>query len=89
VFGRARAATGFSMDLKTLMELSPWDPGTSAGTILAPAEADTDLLAAVSKLRGAGERVVYELPGQKGDAAAQGCERVLKKQNGSWVVDSV
>jgi ATP phosphoribosyltransferase regulatory subunit len=89
VFGRARAATGFSMDLKTLMELSPWDPGTSAGTILAPAEADTDLLAAVSKLRGAGERVVYELPGQMGDAAALGCERVLKKQNGSWVVDSV
>jgi ATP phosphoribosyltransferase regulatory subunit len=89
VFGRARAATGFSMDLKTLMDLSPRDPGQSAGTILAPAAADPDLLAAVSKLRDAGERVVYELPGQQGDAAAQGCQRVLKKQNGSWVIDSV
>jgi ATP phosphoribosyltransferase regulatory subunit len=89
VFGRARAATGFSMDLKTLMDLSPRDPGSAAGTILAPAAADPDLLAAVSKLRDAGERVVRELPGQKGDAAAQGCERVLKKQNGSWVVESV
>jgi len=89
VFGRARAATGFSMDLKTLMDLSPRDPGPPAGTILAPAAADPDLLVAVSKLRDAGERVVCELPGQKGDAVAQGCERVLKKQNGSWVVESV
>jgi ATP phosphoribosyltransferase regulatory subunit len=77
------------MDLKTLMDLSPRDPGTTAGTILAPAVSDPDLLTAVSQLRAAGERVVCELPGQKGDAAAQGCERVLKKQHGSWVVDSV
>jgi ATP phosphoribosyltransferase regulatory subunit len=89
VFGRARAATGFSMDLKTLMDLSPRDPGTTAGTILAPAADDPELLAAVSQLRAAGERVVCELPGQKGDAAVQGCERVLKKQNGSWIVESV
>ncbi|MFV1972837.1 MAG: ATP phosphoribosyltransferase regulatory subunit [Thiohalobacterales bacterium] len=89
VFGRARAATGFSMDLKTLMDLSPRDPGAAAGTILAPADADPDLQAAVDRLRDTGERVVFELPGQQGDAAAQGCERVLEKQAGNWVVASV
>ncbi|UCC56740.1 MAG: ATP phosphoribosyltransferase regulatory subunit [Gammaproteobacteria bacterium] len=89
VFGRSRAATGFSMDLKTLMDLSPRDPGVSTDTILAPADLDPELLAAVSRLRDDGERVVFELPGQKGDAAEQRCSRVLKKQNGSWVVDSV
>jgi ATP phosphoribosyltransferase regulatory subunit len=89
VFGRARAATGFSMDLKTLMDLSPRDPGVTAGTILAPADADPDMQAAVDRLRDAGERVVFELPGQQGDAAAQGCERVLEKQDGNWVVASV
>jgi ATP phosphoribosyltransferase regulatory subunit len=89
VFGRARAATGFSMDLKTLMDLSPQDPGVSVGTILAPADLDPELQAAVRRLRDDGERVVFELPGQKADAAAQCCTRVLKKQNGSWVVDSV
>ncbi len=89
VFGRARAATGFSMDLKTLMDLSPRDPGAAAGTILAPADADPDLQAAVDRLRDTGERVVFELPGQQGDAAAQGCERILEKQAGNWVVASV
>jgi ATP phosphoribosyltransferase regulatory subunit len=89
VFGRARAATGFSMDLKTLMDLSPRDPGASAAAIRAPADADADLLAAVSKLREQGERVIYALPGSASEAADLGCERVMKKQNGSWVVDSV
>ena len=87
VFGRARAATGFSMDLKTLIDLSPRDPDSSADAIVAPADADPELFAAVNKLRGDGERVVFELPGQK-DAAVPGCKRVLKKQNGSWVVEA-
>ncbi len=89
VFGRARAATGFSMDLKTLMDLSPRDPGAATGTILAPADTDPGLQAAVSRLREAGERVVFELPGQQGDAAAQGCDRILEKQGGNWVVTAV
>jgi len=88
VFGRARAATGFSMDLKLLMELSPRDPGLSSGSILAPADTDAGLQAVVSKLRADGERVVFELPGQQGAAADLGCERVLTKQNGNWVVES-
>jgi len=86
-FGRARAATGFSMDLKTLVELGQRDPVLSTDAILAPANTEPGLLAAVSKLRADGERVVFELPGQN-ESSMQGYRRVLKKQSGSWVVDS-
>jgi ATP phosphoribosyltransferase regulatory subunit len=86
VFGHARAATGFSMDLKTLMELSQRDPGPVPGAILGPAENDPDLLAKVRGLRRQGERVISELPGQDVDAATLGCDRVLSRKDGHWVI---
>lgn len=86
VFGRARPATGFSTDLKTLINLSQSDFGGMHGAILAPAEEDALLYAAVKELRQSGERVVCALPGQSGDAATMGCDRVLVNEKGSWVV---
>jgi ATP phosphoribosyltransferase regulatory subunit len=86
VFGRARAATGFSMDLKTLVELGRRTPAPRPAMILAPAENDPALLEAVRNLRARGERVVYALPGQTDDPGATGCERRLVREAGGWAV---
>ena len=52
VFGRARPATGFSTDLRTLMDLSPRDFDGRPGAVFAPAENDVRLDDAVAALRG-------------------------------------
>lgn len=89
VFGRARPATGFSTDLKTLMDLSPRDFGAPRGAILAPADEDPALLARIRELRQEGLRVVSALPGQPGDALDMGCNRVIVRENQTWRVRPV
>jgi len=89
IFGRARPATGFSADLKTLIYLSSAKASDKAAGIFAPAEQDKDCREKINQLRLAGERVIAALPGQTGGAAELGCDRVLQKQNGSWQVTSV
>ncbi|AHK78442.1 ATP phosphoribosyltransferase regulatory subunit [Ectothiorhodospira haloalkaliphila] len=86
VFGRARPATGFSADLKTLVRLSGQPESTPARAIFAPADPDTSLAATVTRLRREGERVIQGLSGQTADAAAMGCDRVLVKSNNQWTV---
>ncbi|RJQ47780.1 MAG: ATP phosphoribosyltransferase regulatory subunit [Gammaproteobacteria bacterium] len=85
VFGRARPATGFSTDIKTLLGLMPAAPSAARG-IYAPTLEDAALHAKISELRAQGERVVMELPGQSGGARDMQCDRVLVKQNGVWAV---
>ena len=89
VFGHARPATGFSMDLKTLLDLGQRAPASLPGAILAPADNDPALLATVATLRAEGERVIFELPGQPADAATPGCDRVLHREDNDWVVKPV
>ena len=88
VFGRARAATGFSTDLKILSRLSNKQ---FAGTekILAPAEDDPALQEKISCLRAEGKTVIEQLPGQEVGAAAMGCGQVLEKIDGQWVLVEV
>jgi len=86
IFGRARPATGFSTDLRTLMDLSPRDFRALRGAILAPAEDDPALLAAVRELRGSGERIIFALPGQSGGPAEMGCDRVMVRERDVWRV---
>jgi ATP phosphoribosyltransferase regulatory subunit len=86
VFGRARPATGFSTDLRTLMDLSPRDFGAPRGAILAPADDDPALLSAVHELRGSGERIIFALPGQSGGPAEMGCDRVMVRERDAWRV---
>jgi len=86
-FGRARAATGFSTDLKALLAY-----GNSTETrtgILAPASDDAALRIRMAELRAAGERVVQQLPGDTTSGPALGCDRVLALQNGQWTVTTV
>jgi len=91
VFGRARPATGFSTDLKNLLNLSQQNNTLSANAILAPSDDDPELWKAVKELRAQGEKVIQSLPGQQGNVAEQasdlGCNRVLKNASGKWVVE--
>ena len=84
VFGRARPATGFSADLKTLMRLGSYEPQALDGAVLAPADDDPSLQARIAELRAAGSVVIRELPGQAGDPAEMGCAYRLQKQAGAW-----
>jgi ATP phosphoribosyltransferase regulatory subunit len=89
VFGRARPATGFSTDLKTLLDLGQRDFSTPDSAIFAPADKDPALAAAVQTLRQSGEPVIRGLPGQAGDARTMGCDRVLVNEQGDWVVKKI
>jgi ATP phosphoribosyltransferase regulatory subunit len=89
-FGRARPATGFSADLKTMLRVAgPAAPAGEAGHVFAPAIVDAGLDAAVAALRGRGRVVLRELPGQVGDAASMGCRERLVYAGGSWVIEPV
>ena len=86
-FGRARPATGFSTDLKTLVTLGHMPLGEEPAGIWAPDSHDVYLWQAVRRLRAEGERVVQALPGQQLAAAADvGCDRQLILHDGRWQV---
>jgi ATP phosphoribosyltransferase regulatory subunit len=85
VFGRARPATGFSADLRSLVTLGAEKVLSTTG-VFAPADNDPALMAKVAELRAAGQRVVCELSGQDGGALAAGCQQVLICKDGQWIV---
>lgn len=87
VFGRARPATGFSTDLKTLVTLGDMRLDETVSGVWAPDNHDLYLWQAVRRLRGEGERVVQALPGQsEADAREAGCDRLLTLRDGRWQV---
>jgi ATP phosphoribosyltransferase regulatory subunit len=83
-FGRARPATGFSIDLLTLAGLSTDLEERSA--IVAPWISDAGLNAAIQALRSAGEIVVQLAPGDAGLSAEYRLDRVLVESGGTWKV---
>src|SRR5262245_32726430 len=83
-FGRARPATGFSMDLRDLARAAPGTNGARA--IRAPSSSDAGLVAAIRKLRDSGEVVVVRLPGHASEPTVPECDRELAKSGGKWVV---
>ena len=85
-FGRARPATGFSADLKTLVLLAGRDAEPEPGAILAPWSDGAEFHAAVAALRDAGERVILRLPDEYAGARHLECDRELRMENGRWVV---
>jgi len=84
-FGRARAATGFSTDLRRLLRLVPADAAGLKG-ILAPHAGTKGMDEMIASLRAAGERVVARLPGDSSTVHALGCDRELVEQGGQWIV---
>ena len=86
-FGRARPATGFSTDLKTLVTLGTAEFTEPRGGIWSPSEMTPELWQRISQLRQDGKRVIQALPGQGLDAAQQaGCDHQLILQHNAWVV---
>ncbi|MFC2971825.1 ATP phosphoribosyltransferase regulatory subunit [Azotobacter bryophylli] len=86
-FGRARPATGFSTDLKTLVVLGQLEQAKPPVGIWAPDSHDVYLWQVVQRLRRQGERVVQALPGQQiADAKGCGCDRQLLLCDGQWQV---
>ena len=90
VFGRSRPATGFSLDLKALAKISALEPDQTTLGIFAPNENDATLHEKIYQLRQQGERVIYALQDQQGDAQDMQCDRVLvkvgEKDNQQWTV---
>ena len=86
VFGRARPATGFNIDLSALLELltNGAEPAPAKG-ISAPSDADADLQSAVDRLRQAGELVITSLSGEVDER----CDRALRLRDGEWRVEAL
>jgi len=78
-FGRARPATGFSIDLRELARLQEAD---AARVILAPEVDDAALGALVERLRAGGEVVVRRL----GEDDGLQCDREIRRVGGDWQV---
>jgi ATP phosphoribosyltransferase regulatory subunit len=84
VFGRPRPATGFSTDLKALLELlSPALAPRAGGAISAPSERDPALWRRVAELRASGETVISSLSGEIDPR----CDRQLVLRDGQWKVE--
>ena len=83
-FGRARPATGFSMDLRQLHGLIPQQ--VQAQGILAPYKNDAALQEKISQLRTQGEAVVVDLQGNPALRSEFDCDRELVLRDGAWRV---
>ena len=87
VFGRNRPATGFSLDVKTLVGVLAPRPLRAA--IRAPWREAADLRTAIASLRAQGETVVCALPGHDSEVDEFHCDRELIQVAGQWVVQAV
>lgn len=86
-FGRARPATGFSIDLREIVSLLPATPPVPA--ISAPWRHDAGLLALITELRQQGEIVIQQLPGHSHDPQEFVCDREIVEQNGKLIIKSL
>jgi ATP phosphoribosyltransferase regulatory subunit len=83
-FGRARPATGFSMDLRQLHGLLPKRALSKA--IRAAYVQDAALDATIIELRKQGQSVVIDLLGKAEYGSELNCDRELVLRDGKWVV---
>jgi ATP phosphoribosyltransferase regulatory subunit len=86
-FGRARPATGFSMDLRELARLLP--VAERKRSVRSPWGRDALLRARVAELREAGEVVIQSLPGHENDQEEFECDRALVLENGNWILKNL
>ena len=86
-FGRARPATGFSMDLRELSRLMPIAERKRA--IRAPWGQDSKLYSKIMELRRAGEIVIQSLPGHENDQDEFDCDRAVVFEDGNWIIKNL
>lgn len=86
-FGRARPATGFSLDLREIARLT--EKGKPASAIMAPYSAKCPRLAArIAELRAEGKVVVELLPGESRSEGPL-CDKRLVENNGQWIIQAI
>ena len=84
-FGKARPATGFSTDMKQLLELQNISEDTP-DKIFAPVDDNDSLHKKITELREQGKIVIQELEGQNATAKEMNCNQTLVCENDQWVV---
>jgi ATP phosphoribosyltransferase regulatory subunit len=87
VFGRARPATGFSLDLRELARLLPLAAPKHA--IRAPWGNAPELREKIADLRKAGEVVIQSMPGHENVQDEFECDRVLVLEEGNWILKNL
>lgn len=86
-FGRARPATGFSMDLRELARLMPGAERKRA--IRAPWGNEPGLREKIAQLRQSGEIVIQSFPGHENDQDEFDCDRAMEFSNGNWIIKNL
>ncbi|WP_281909237.1 ATP phosphoribosyltransferase regulatory subunit [Massilia varians] len=86
-FGRARPATGFSLDLRELARLLP--TAERKHSIRAPWGNAPELREKIADLRKAGEVVIQSMPGHDNVQDEFECDRVLVLENGNWILKNL
>lgn len=85
-FGRSRAATGFSADLRALVQFASFK-SVSVGSIFVPRALSQAAWQEIQRLRAAGERVVCAL--EDDHMPDEQCDRVLRADGDRWLVESL
>lgn len=87
-FGRARAATGFSLDLRAISSYVD-DSKPESKTIIANYDEDAGLLETVRQLRASGKRVIFNYEDSDSETADVNNDEVSKlvRKNGEWIVE--
>ena len=86
-FGRARPATGFSLDLRELARLMPVAERKDA--IRAPWGRDAALRQKIAELRKEGEVVIQNFPGHENEQDEFDCNRVVVFDGDQWILQNV
>ena len=84
-FGRARPATGFSLDLRGVV--TALAPAILPKAILAPTGCDKDLLSEIEALRVEGLVVIQALPNAEANAKELNCDSQLVLRDGKWLIE--
>ena len=86
-FGRARPATGFSLDLRGVV--TALATAVPSMAIFAPANDDASLSVKIDSLRAEGHIVIQELAGFESNLAELNCDRKLEHYNSGWHVVAI
>ena len=87
-FGRARTATGFAFDLKSLVANGATEQQALSG-IYVPGTTDTQCDDMVAQLREQGERVVQGFDGQVPNFKEINCDRQLVKKGDQYQIEKI
>ena len=87
-FGRARTATGFAFDLKSLVANGATEQQALLG-IYVPSTTDTQCDDMVAQLREQGERVVQGFDGQVPNFKEINCDRQLVKKGDQYQIEKI